>query len=78
MRNANFEAVCRFFGSQQKTAGVLGVTVGAVNHVVAGRRKVPARWCPIIERETCRRFLCEKLRPDIDWTYLRLPEIKES
>ncbi|MCV5533321.1 toxin YdaS, partial [Escherichia coli] len=31
----------------------------------------PAERCPAIERATRGEVLCEELRPDIDWSYLR-------
>ena len=33
------------------------------------RKKTPAEYCPAIEKATG--VLCEKLRPDIDWEFLR-------
>lgn len=80
MKNLRFEAVCRYFGSQQKTANLLGVTLGAVSQVVHGRRPLPIKWCPIIERSSNRRFKCEELRPDCEWSVLRQPstEAKEE
>ena len=71
MENSTFKAVCQFFGSQRKTAAALGVTAGMVNHVAMGRRPIPARWCPQIEQASKRQFLCEELRPDIQWSVLR-------
>lgn len=35
------------------------------------RTRVPAEYCPRIERETDRRVLCEQLRPDVEWGVLR-------
>ncbi|NPI99188.1 transcriptional regulator, partial [Escherichia coli] len=34
-------------------------------------RQLPAERCPAIERATRGEVLCEELRPDIDWSYLR-------
>ena len=73
MKNLAFEAVCKHFGSQKKLAEELGVSLGAISHVVNGRRPIPARWCPIIEEKSGRVFLCENLRPDIRWSVLRAP-----
>lgn len=78
MKNLAFAAVCGFFGSQKKTARVLGVTPGMVNHVYLGRRPIPERWCPIIERETGGQIRCEQLRPDVDWVVLRKPAKQEG
>lgn len=76
MKNTAFIAVCSFFGSQIKTAKVLGVSSRMINSVVHGRRPVPANWCPIIEEATGGVFPCELLRPDIHWYVLR--ESKEK
>jgi DNA-binding transcriptional regulator YdaS (Cro superfamily) len=35
------------------------------------RNRVPAEYCPLIERETGRQVRCEELRPDIAWDVLR-------
>lgn len=35
------------------------------------RNRVPAEYCPLIERETERVIRCEDLRPDIAWDVLR-------
>lgn len=51
-------------------AGCLGVTKNAVIGVKYGFRKIPVRWCPIIEKVTHHRIKCELLRPDIDWSVL--------
>ncbi|MBB2485423.1 helix-turn-helix domain-containing protein [Mitsuaria sp. WAJ17] len=35
------------------------------------RQSVPADHCPSIERETGGKVRCERLRPKVDWGYLR-------
>lgn len=40
------------------------------------RQRVPAEFCPLIERATRERgrpVLCEQLRPDVEWRVLREP-----
>lgn len=37
----------------------------------AASGRVPAKYCPRIERETKGRVRCEDLCPDVDWAYLR-------
>lgn len=49
----------------------IGVAPAFVSQWVTGLRRVPAEHCPAIERATGGQVLCEDLRPDIDWTYLR-------
>lgn len=34
-------------------------------------RRVPAEHCPEIERATGGKVLCEELRPDVNWSYVR-------
>ena len=68
--NAFLRAV-EIVGNQQKLATYLTVTPGAINAVCKGRRGVPARWAPLIERATGGAVRCEQLRPDIDWAIVR-------
>ncbi len=50
-------------------AAVLGVRYQNVQAWFKNR--VPAQYCPLIERAVHGRVLCEELRPDIEWGYLR-------
>lgn len=36
------------------------------------RNRVPAEYCPLIERATAGQVRCEDLRPDIAWDVLRM------
>lgn len=36
------------------------------------RNRIPAEYCPSIERELNGQIKCEEMRPDVDWAYLRL------
>ncbi|MBP6188982.1 MAG: helix-turn-helix domain-containing protein [Azonexus sp.] len=57
-------------GGNSRLAGAVGVTPQAVhNWIVRGR--VPADYCPSIEKATSGRVRCEDLRPDVDWGFLR-------
>lgn len=71
MKNYILDSVCKHFGTQKALAEALGVTKGMVSNVVNGRRPIPAHWCPIIESETAGAFVCEQLRPDIQWHVVR-------
>jgi DNA-binding transcriptional regulator YdaS (Cro superfamily) len=42
------------------------------------RNRVPAEYCPLIERATEGRVRCEELRPDIAWDVLRLQAGQDS
>jgi DNA-binding transcriptional regulator YdaS (Cro superfamily) len=58
-------------GSARLLADLLGITKGAVSQWKKTDRKIPAEHCPVIERATARQVICEQLRPDVDWAYLR-------
>lgn len=51
----------------------LARALGVAPNVVSNWRKrgVPVEVCPAIERATNRQVLCEDLRPNVDWQYLR-------
>lgn len=40
------------------------------------RGRVPAEYCPGIERLTQGAVRCEDLRPDVDWSVLRAPAVR--
>jgi len=68
------DKAARVIGSAAALARILGITRGAVAQYKEPGRKVKAEHCPIIERETTARgepVLCEELRPDVDWAFLR-------
>lgn len=67
MKNLSFLAVCQYFGSQRKTAKILGCTPSFVGHVVHGRRPMPDKWAPIIEQASGGRFLRSELAPNSPW-----------
>lgn len=51
-------------------AGRIGVSASAPS-MWRARKRVPAEYCPAIERETG--VPCEALRPDVAWNVLRVP-----
>lgn len=67
-------AICRavdLMGGPVRTAARLGLkNYQTVQHWCETGR-VPARYCPVIERETVREIRCEQLCPDVEWAYLR-------
>ena len=73
MRNLSFLAVCQFFGSQRKTAEILGCTPGFVSHVINGLRPMPERWAPLIEKASGGHFKREELAPNSPW--VKTPEV---
>lgn len=56
-------------GGQTALAAALGVRTGHLFYWLKNR--VPAEYCPAIERATGGQVRCEALRPDIDWAVLR-------
>jgi DNA-binding transcriptional regulator YdaS (Cro superfamily) len=58
-------------GSQTALADLCGVSKGAVSQWKDAGRRVPAEYCPLIERATSGKVTCEDLRPDIEWGVLR-------
>jgi DNA-binding transcriptional regulator YdaS (Cro superfamily) len=51
-------------------AGRIGLPYGSTVSNWKQRGRVPAEYCPAIERETGVR--CERLRPDVAWDVLRM------
>jgi DNA-binding transcriptional regulator YdaS (Cro superfamily) len=75
--NAALVLACEVVGGTNNLARLLEVTPQAVSQVKSGRGRVPDVWCPKIERVTRERgrtVVCELLRPDVDWGYLRLQQ----
>lgn len=69
------ERAAEVLGSQTALADLLGVSKGAVSQWKEPGRRVPAEYCPLIERATRdrgRTVRCEELRPDVAWDVLRL------
>lgn len=65
------QRVIALVGSATALADLLGITKGAISQWKDEGRKVPADYCPSIERITDGAVRCEELRPDVDWAYLR-------
>ena len=58
-------------GSKAELAARLNLTRAAVWQWSMQGRKVPAEYCPSIERMTNGLVTCEQLRPDVEWSYIR-------
>jgi DNA-binding transcriptional regulator YdaS (Cro superfamily) len=65
------ERAAELLGSQTALAELCGVSKGAVSQWKGADRRVPAEYCPLIERATGGRVRCEELRPDVAWDVLR-------
>jgi DNA-binding transcriptional regulator YdaS (Cro superfamily) len=48
-----------------------GTTIGYLRKVISTGQKLGEALCINLERESARRVLCEDIRPDVDWAYLR-------
>jgi DNA-binding transcriptional regulator YdaS (Cro superfamily) len=59
-----------FAGGQSELARRIGVRQSHIG-MWKSRGRVPAQYCPTIERVTEGVVRCEQLRPDVDWAYLR-------
>lgn len=56
---------------RERFAAGCGTTVGYLRKACSINQKLGADLCIGIERESGGRVVCEKLRPDVDWAYLR-------
>lgn len=65
------DKAAEILGSQTALAALLGVSKGAVSQWKEPGRKIPAEYCPLIERATNGVVRCEELRPDMAWDVLR-------
>jgi DNA-binding transcriptional regulator YdaS (Cro superfamily) len=60
----------KLLGGLQEAQRLLGLNT--YQSIQAWRRsRVPAEYCPTIEKATGGQVRCEDLRPDMDWAYLR-------
>lgn len=74
MSKVQAEVIARavgILGSQLALARALGIKPPTVHQWLSGKRPVPAERCPSIERLTGGAVLCEQLRPDVEWGFLR-------
>lgn len=63
-----YESALQIVGGVSAMAKAFEITPWAASK---WRKKVPAERCPTIEKLTGGVVLCEQLRPDVDWSYLR-------
>ena len=72
-RSAITEAI-GILGGAPKAAIALSRSAQIVYNYIQGTRGVPAEICPTIERLTTEAGFpvrCERLRPDVEWGFLR-------
>lgn len=65
------ERVCEIVGGQSRLAFLLSIKPPTVNQWVRLVKQIPAERCPEIEKLVVGKVICEELRPDVDWAYLR-------
>lgn len=65
------ERAIKVCGTQQKLADLIGGIRQSHVSMWLHRGKVPADYCPTIERVTGGAVRCEELRPDVEWSVLR-------
>lgn len=67
---SNIQTAINTAGGAQALAELIAVPAQSVYFWRSGARRVPAEYCPAIERVTGVR--CEDLRPDVEWGVLRV------
>lgn len=68
----------KILGSQSALAKAIGRRQQDINNWIK-RERVPADYCPSIERATNGSVTCETLRPDVDWANRRyVPDQKAA
>ena len=75
---APLDRASEIVGSQTALAALLGVSKGAVSQWKEVGRRVPAEYCPLIERATAGQVRCEDLRPDVAWDVLRAQGVEPA
>lgn len=58
-------------GGPVRAASRLGVARYQTVQQWIGAGRVPAKYCPKIERETSGAVTCEQLLPEVDWAFVR-------
>lgn len=58
-------------GERDAFARRCGTSVGYLRKAASAGQKLGESLCIAIERESCRSVLCEQIRPDVDWAFLR-------
>lgn len=56
---------------QHAFAGRCGTTVGYIRKAASSGQRLGESLCIAIERESDRVVICESMRPDVDWAYIR-------
>lgn len=70
-RHDALQRVCDALGGASELARRLDVKPPTVSQWLRKVRPIPADRCPDIEQMVSGAVLCEELRPDVNWAYLR-------
>ena len=70
----NIQTAITLAGGAKQLAQMIGVPHQSVYFWASGYRRIPAEYCPAVERVTVGKVRCEALRPDVDWSVLRTPQ----
>jgi DNA-binding transcriptional regulator YdaS (Cro superfamily) len=70
------EKLLRFLNALQKSerltfCDAIGSSERYLRKAVSAKQKLGAELCIKIEQRSARSVVCEDLRPDVDWAYLR-------
>jgi DNA-binding transcriptional regulator YdaS (Cro superfamily) len=68
------ERARELIGGTVAVAALLKVQPATVSEWFSGKRTLPEKYCPTIERATHGKVTCEELCPHVDWGYLRKPK----
>ena len=55
-----------------------GTSEGYLRKACSVRQTISADLCIRIERETGRTVICEDMRPDVDWAFIRTGAVREA
>jgi len=61
---------------RERLATKCGTSLGYLRQVAYGNRRCRESLAINIERESNRMVVCEELRPDVDWFFLRQSNVK--
>ena len=69
-KTTNLQLAIKLMGGVSQAQKVLGLnTYQSIQQWI--KTRVPAEYCPRIEKVTNGAVRCEDLRPDVDWAFLR-------
>lgn len=51
-----------------------GISISYIRKAASTGQRLGAEYCIAIEKATNREVICEEIRPDIDWKYIREKE----